>query len=41
MDEFSQAMTENSTKKAEGYQPSDNEIKQDLDRAHKMNDKIW
>jgi hypothetical protein len=34
MDEFSQAMTENGTKKAEGYQPSDKEISQDLNKAH-------
>lgn len=34
-------MTENSTKKTDGYQPSDKEIIQTLDKAHKMNDKIW
>lgn len=41
MDEFSQAMTQNGSKKAQGLVDVDKEISQTLDKAHKMNDKIW
>jgi hypothetical protein len=41
MDVFSQAMTENSTMKLTSCSVIYNEIKQDLDKAHNMNDKIW
>lgn len=46
MDEFSEAMTQNKTISAENqqhaeYQPTDKELNQTLDKAKKMDDKIW
>jgi hypothetical protein len=46
MDDFSEAMTQNKSSSGDNqqhveYQPSDKELNQTLDKAKKMNDKIW